>query len=74
MPIGTKTATDTSAVTVPRNRIPISTCVNFEKFRGYAAGVKVAGIEDKKKGGEYRGEVVPMEHIVGLSKDVCVFL
>jgi hypothetical protein len=46
--------------------------VNFWKFRGYTAGVKVAGIEEKK--GNMKAMAVPMEHIVGLSKDVCMFL
>ena len=50
MPIGTKIATDISVVTVPRNRISVSTYVNFWKFRGYTVGVKIAGIEDEKGG------------------------
>lgn len=37
-------------MTVLRNRIPVSTYVNFGKFRGYTVGVKVAGIEDGKGG------------------------
>lgn len=50
MPIGTKIATNTFAVVVLRNRISVSTYVNFWKFRGYTVGVKVAGIEDEKGG------------------------
>ncbi len=44
--IGAKIATDTSAVLMPRNIIPISIYVNFEKFRGHTVGVSVDGIEE----------------------------
>lgn len=56
---------------MPRNRIPISICVNFDKFRRHTASVRVDGIE--KERGRYEGDVVLMEHIVGLSKDVSFF-
>lgn len=45
-----KNLKDRSAVIMSRNRIPVSTYVNFGKFRGYTAGVKVAGIEDERGG------------------------
>jgi len=48
--IGTKVVANTSVVMMPRNRILISTYVNFGKFQRYTAGVKVAGIEDEKGG------------------------
>ena len=45
---------------------------NFGKYRKCTASVSVDGVEGERA--RYKRNVVPAEHIVGLSKDVCGLL